>query len=73
LNFRRLRQFLLDDHLLVLQGLSEMLKNMSPESDITYFNSADKVKAELSTGNYDFFFNGPDDAGCKYKRVSSIL
>jgi len=48
------KALLVDDHLLVLKGFSELLKSMSPESTITYFNSVERVKDELKAGGYHF-------------------
>ena len=52
-----LKILLLDDHLLILKGFSEILKSMSPESAIKFFTSVEKVKEELNKEKYDVLFS----------------
>lgn len=57
LDLPSLKILLLDDHLLILKGFSEILKSMTPDSTIKFYTSAEKVKEELSREKYDVLFS----------------
>ncbi len=57
LDLPSLKILLLDDHLLILKGFSEILKSMTPDSTIKFYTSAEKVKEELTREKYDVLFS----------------
>jgi DNA-binding NarL/FixJ family response regulator len=57
LDLPALKILLLDDHLLILKGFSAILHSMTPESDIKFFTSLEKVKEELAREKYDVLFS----------------
>jgi DNA-binding NarL/FixJ family response regulator len=52
-----LKILLLDDHLLILKGFSEILKSMMPDSTIKFHTSVEKAKDELTREKYDILFS----------------
>lgn len=51
------KALLIDDHVLFGQGLRNLIKGMSPESEVTYNSNPDKAKEMLKTGGFEFLFS----------------
>ena len=48
---------LIDDHLMFSQGLSEIIKNMAPDSFVTHFNNISRAQQELKANHYNFLLS----------------
>ena len=51
------KAMLIDDHLMFSQGLSEIIKNIAPDSYVTNFNNVHRAKLELKMNEYNFILS----------------
>ncbi len=52
-----LKIMLVDDHIMFTQGLSELLSKILPDAVINEFQSVEKAKTALASGEYDFLLS----------------
>lgn len=57
LEIPKFKALLLDDHVIFSQGLAELLRAMSPESEIAYFSSVETAKVSLQKEEYQFLLS----------------
>lgn len=57
LDIPKFKALLLDDHVIFSQGLAELIRKMSPESEVIHFNSVETAKASLLKEEYQFLLS----------------